>query len=205
MQMKGDRMAADSYQTRQYVLRYPEGDRQVKTFAQALGWVFSSEIPEDPEAGVSRQVVWQAPDGTSIHFIEDLVFHRGYYVLMGSDQLFTEMQAARAESVLNPWTVDELLEICENAEDLQEKGSAAILLSLAAPPEFDERIFAIIEGMLRDEEPMARDAALWLTLYARYSEFGPIIESIAENDPEDWVRDRAVHVLGVRREQGLAS
>jgi hypothetical protein len=205
MRMRGDRMPSDWYQTRPYVLRYPVGEQQVETFARALGWVLSSEIPEDPSAGVSRQVVWEAPGVASIHFIEDLVFHRPYYVLMGSQRLATDALAAQAEAVLNPWTVEELVEVCEQAEGLKEKGSAAILLSLAAPPEYDERVFAVIESMLLDEDPTARDAALWLTLYARYSEFGPTIERIAENDPEDWVRDRAVHVLGVRREQGLAS
>lgn len=97
---------------------------------------------------------------------------------------------------LDAYSTDELLFGIEQAESAAETAQALFRLGLGAPPEFDERTATQIVGGLSFEHPMIRAAAIRSIAYLRWADLLiPLVERVAEEDPDERVRQRAAELV----------
>ncbi|WP_461034365.1 hypothetical protein [Streptomyces mayteni] len=138
----------------------------------------------------------------TLYCCEDAEFAIPYYVLAGDQRRVVESLARQAKKTLNPWTLDELYGKYDEAADEQELALAALLLGIAAPDDFSVDVFSRIERALESPEEMTRWVSLLAGVYTGYQQFHPILSSVAECDPVDWVRKRARTFLGALESEG---
>jgi hypothetical protein len=183
------------YHTRRFVLAPGTGVADVAAFVESQGWEKTEEGPADSTAGIGPWAIWRAPDGVEMHFVEDAIFHQGYYVLTGPKPELVDAMAAQAEDVLEPWDIDELVELHDEAEDDKRKTTSAMLLALSSGPAFDERIYTRLLGLLEDPDVSVRGVGVSAALYARYPQLRAVLEAIAEGDQATDLRVRARTIL----------
>jgi hypothetical protein len=183
------------YHTRRFVLAPGTGIADVAAFADSHGWKKVEEGPADPTAGIGPWAIWRGPDDVEMHFVEDAIFHQGYYVLAGPEPALVDAIAAQAEDVLEPWDIDELVELHDEAENDKRRTTSTMLLALSSGPAFDERVYTRLLGVLEDPDDSIRGVGVSASLYARYPQLRAALEAIAESDPATDLRVRARTIL----------
>jgi hypothetical protein len=197
-------MTADRYVTRRYVLRPDVTADHVDEVAHSLDWPLVHQQDRDREAGVDGQLIWQGPE-VSLHYIVDATSGIGYVVLAGKDGTTVESVARQVVERLAPWTLEELTTAFDKADNPRDRAQFALRIGLAAPTDFDEGVLRRIGETFADQEPKVRYAGLWASTYTGYTEFVPVVEDIAVNDPEEYVRSRAASILEAFRRAGEQS
>ncbi|GGO94890.1 hypothetical protein [Wenjunlia tyrosinilytica] len=197
-------MTADRYVTRRHVLRPDVTADHVDEVARSLDWPLVHQQDRDREAGVDGQLIWQGPE-VSLHYIVDATSGIGYVLLAGKDEEAVEPAARQVVARLAPWTLEELFAAFDKADTARDRAQFALRIGLAAPKDFDEGVFRRIGAALSDQEPKVRYAGLWASTYTGWTEFVPVMENIALNDPEEYVRSRAASILEAFRRAGEQS
>jgi hypothetical protein len=114
----------------------------------------------------------------------------------GANQEAVVRRFDELETRLDAWSSDELLDGIERAETARETAQALFRLGLGAPLEFDERTATQIVGALSFEHPMIRAAAVRSIGYLRWGAMlRPLVERVAEEDPDERVRGQAELLL----------
>jgi hypothetical protein len=198
-------MESSRYTTKRFVLEAPAGEAEVEAWATALGWSRESEIPGDPQRGIEHQIIWSARDVAAIHFLQDTYYGYPYYVLTGGLERIVEALAAQAEADLRPFTIEELCDVHDQAEDVGQRVMSGYLLGIAGSAAYDERVFTRISAALENGDAKAREVALHAIEYADYPEFLPILTRIAQHDSDDGLRARAAAMRDVMASKGTES
>ncbi|MFC5753602.1 HEAT repeat domain-containing protein [Actinomadura rugatobispora] len=194
----------DRFATRPRVLRPETTVEHVDEFAKGLRWPMVSVTERDREAGTDGEVVWQAdghPVGKqvlktgSLHYVVDAMFGIGYIRFTGTPKGLVETLASTAVQTLRPWTVEELCQSFDQAQDPRARGQAALRLGLAAPAKLDQQVFRRIGAALADGDARVRYASVFAASFSRYEAFQPNLRAIADQDPEEFLRDRAAATL----------
>lgn len=159
----------------------------VDAFAQDREWPMADVIERDRAAGTDGRVTWRAGDGVALVYVEDALFGIGCYTFDGDPGEL----AALADKALEPWSVGELCAQLDEAPDAKARGQRVLRLGLAAPVRHDAEVFARIAATLNDTDPRVRYAALYAASFTGYGEFAPLVRKMAQNDPEQFIRDRA--------------
>lgn len=199
----------DRFVTRRRVLRPETTVEQVDEFAKSVQWPMAGVTERDREAGTDGEVVWEA-DGHalgkqvvkagSLHYVQDAMFGIGYVYLSGRPKGALETLATTVTQALRPWTVEELCQAFDQAAaDPRARGQAALRLGLAAPGKPDQQIVHRIGAALADEDARVRYAAVFAASFTRYETFLPRLRTLAKEDAEQFVRDRAATTLKPRQ------
>ncbi|GAA2452482.1 hypothetical protein GCM10010191_83490 [Actinomadura vinacea] len=194
----------DHFATRRRVLRPETTVEHVDEFAKGFQWPMVGVTERDREAGTDGEVVWQA-DGHalgkqvlktgSLHYRVDAMFGIGYILFTGRPRGIVETLASTAAQALKPWTVEELCQAFDQAQDPRGRGQAALRLGLAAPAKPDQQVFKRIGAALADEDARVRYASVFAASYTRYEALLPNLREIAARDGEGFLRDRAAATL----------
>ncbi|WAS97618.1 HEAT repeat domain-containing protein [Nannocystis punicea] len=168
---------------------------KVACFAADRGLVFYDKIPEsdaNPE-----EVIWASRDGaTRLHRLDDRFLSIAYLVVDGAEEASL---AAGAIDELDGLSLATLLAAL--AVDPRAARAFPVIASLGvlAPPSFEPRVFDHLSRLLADEEPSLRSKALNAAAYPTWPEFLPLLEAMANDDPDLAVRERAAVALAAFR------
>ncbi|MFE6867522.1 HEAT repeat domain-containing protein [Kitasatospora sp. NPDC057692] len=193
------------YQSDRYVLRPGVGAEQADDVARGLGWELVREIARDKQEGVDGQLIWLGPDDVSLHYVVDALSGIGYTVLAGPGRTAVEPFVGPVLDHLRPWTLPELFERLDEADEPRERVRNILRIGLAAAAAFDEEVFRRISGTYADSEPRVRLAGLWAATYTGYPQFLPRIREIASHDPDESLRSRAASIATAFASEGDAS
>ncbi|WP_380283525.1 hypothetical protein [Kitasatospora purpeofusca] len=198
-------MTEYEYQSDRHVLRPGVGAEQADDLARGLGWELVREIARDKDEGVDGQVIWLGTDDVSLHYVVDAMSGIGYTVLAGPSRPAVEPFVGPVLDHLRPWTLPELFERLDEADEPRERVRNILRIGLAAAAEFDKEVFHRISGTYTDSEAQVRLAGLWAATYTGYPQFLPRIREIALHDPEEWLRSRAASIATAFASEGDAS
>ncbi|MEU8925683.1 hypothetical protein AB0D10_32925 [Kitasatospora sp. NPDC048545] len=184
-------MTEYDYQSDRYVLRPGVGAEQVDGVALGLGWELVREIPRDKDEGVDGQLIWLGAGNVSLHYVVDATSGIGYVLLAGPSRPAVEPFVGPVVDRLRPWTLPELFELLDEADEPRERVRNTLRIGLAASAEFDKEVFRRISGTYTDGEAQVRLAGLWAATYTGYRQLLPQIREIASHDQVEWIRSRA--------------
>ena len=194
----------DRFATRPRVLRPETTVEQVDEFAKGHKWPMVSVTERDREAGTDGEVVWRADGHTvggqvlrtgSLHYRVDAMFGIGYVSVSGTPKKAVEALASTVAQALKPWTVEELCRAFDEAADPRSQGQAVLRLGLAAPAKPDQEVVKRIRTALGDQDARVRYAAVFAASFTGYDEFLTDLRTLADEDPEEFLRDRAAATL----------
>ncbi|MFI1255246.1 hypothetical protein ACH4U6_15835 [Streptomyces netropsis] len=190
------------HQSRRYVLRSEVSADDIDDFALAWGWPLVHETPRDRDEQVDGQLIWQGLPDVALHFIVDATSGVAYVVFTGDGRSSVEPFEQQFVDQVPLWGLDELFRAFDEAEDARTRAQHVLRMGLAAPPEFDEGVFRRISETVANSEPKVRYAGLWATTYTGYQRFVPVIRRVSLEDPEDYVRSRALSIVKAFEAEG---
>lgn len=166
-------------------------DASVVELAEDEGWQ-CGEAGEDEGA---RRVVWSIGPGCALTYIEDPVSHNAYVVLVSEDRETYDRVLELVDYELMPVSRRALLVSIDEARDPLNRARAVIQLGLGAPEEYDKEFFEAIRDAFGNEDKWVREAAVWSTAYSPWPQYRPLLEVMAQNDPEEKLRTDATTIL----------
>ncbi|GGP14260.1 hypothetical protein GCM10012278_69330 [Nonomuraea glycinis] len=189
-------MGVDVVGSRRLMLRPTRGWRDidpVEGLAQAWGWqqrtvTVSAPDPFEEPLHVSW---WDEDLPMALHYYEDFDVRFSYLIITGVDAGEVGDAFERAETWLDAWSLEELLAEARSDSDPEDRAKAVERAGFAAPLEFDERFFAVIDDALRHDDPRVREGGIWAVTMALYPQFQPRLETIAETDEVEVLRKMA--------------
>jgi hypothetical protein len=170
-------------------------EADVTKLATRFHWRRVSDIPASPDRAIGRQVAWEIAEILALHYIEDAIGSWRYLVVSGADKRAAEAVAAVVREHLDHWSVQGLIERVRAEDDLAERARLIVGVGLAAPKEFNESVYTLIDVSMRDSEKGIRYAALWAAAYTEYRELVPAIANMARNEPIQAIQERAEIIL----------
>lgn len=188
-------MGKDKFDSDRLVLRERSPHPEVMRYAEDQGWLFIGEIPEQSDEGTHHQISWSVGTNLHVHYLEDPVSRAGYLIVSGSDPNMIASLAREIELELESWSLDELIDAVDTAEDSRDKARLVVHLGIAAPLEFNGRIFENIARALQHEEEAIRHAALWATSFSPWPQYRAKLAEVAREDPSPELKEAAKAVL----------
>lgn len=137
-----------------------------------------------------------APDLWMRH-IEDQITATSVLVFFGED-LFAVAEIVRRVTVmfnLHPYTREELLSLPFSAADERARVRAVLRVALAIGDTDDPELFEVLKATARDEAAGVRNATAYAISYLAGKESLRLLATIAEDDPDDAVREGAAGLL----------
>lgn len=178
-------MNSTHHQSGRLVLCRSPQDEAVEELASEQGWQRVEEVTEE---GV-RQVLWAVAPGISLTYTEDPVSHNAFAVLASEDRGTFEQVLDLIQDELMPWSRRALLISIDDARDALARARAVIRAGMGAPEHFDEDFFNCIQEPFGSPEIWVREAAVRATAYSPWPQYRPLLENMAQSDPEEKLRN----------------
>ncbi|MCP2168431.1 hypothetical protein [Goodfellowiella coeruleoviolacea] len=178
------------------ILKSYPGLTEVLRYAQDHGWSVVADSPADPAAFEHRRVVWRRHrDGTlEIHYGADVVTENAYVFASGGGPGLTRSLAGMLADNLDVWTLDDLVEIAAGpGGDIRP--DMLVRVVMAAPHEFDGRVFALVHSALTAPEEKLRELAVWSTSINPWPQFRALLTEVAKRDRSAVIRHRATRMV----------
>jgi hypothetical protein len=169
-------------------------------FAEQRGW--AEEPVEDSGTG-RKSRVWSVGENTAFQVTRDRDSGEFSCFFLGSDREQILGLLADAEQVLDVWRIPELLDEPYEETEPRRLVQAVFRLGLGAPPVHQTEFMPPLSFAFVHEHPMVRAAAARTTAYMEWPELFPIVQVIAESDPDERVRNEAGRVVSVYRQVGI--
>ena len=185
-----------SYHSRRIVLRQSPAEEDVQLFADEIGWRRRVDEPYNRDRRAVHEVAWFADPALLLRYAEDPVSRHSYVEAWATDQDKADTFAELAAERLDAWGEDELLKSFD-ATDPMTRAVAAIRIGLASPEQFDERFFSRIRTGMSDPDRRVREAAIYATVYAAWSQYIQILQDVERSDPDTELRQDARKALNV--------
>ncbi|MFI9504407.1 HEAT repeat domain-containing protein [Nocardia sp. NPDC052566] len=190
------------YRSRRYVLRSEVSADDIDEFALARDWPHVHENPRDRDGGIDGQLIWQGLPDVALHFVVDATSGVAYAVFTGASESATDPVRRQFLDEVPLWALDELFEAFDSAEDERVRAQHALRIGFAAAAEFDDEVFRRIVETIGDDDPRVRYAGIWAATYTGYRQFVPALRRVSLEDPEDFVRSRAISVVRAFESEG---
>jgi hypothetical protein len=185
------------------ILRSAEPEHQVFEYANSFQWTMIVDIPEDPDVGQQREVVWRISSTIDLHYQMDDMTGIGYVFIRADHPRQEDSFAAHAEQHLDVFPREELLRTYDMATDPEERGGSLLMLALGAPFKVDEATALRISAALQGPHPDVREAAIYATSYTPSEAYIPLLRHVAETDPVEALREDAQVMLDSYDEVGI--
>ncbi|MEU6005080.1 HEAT repeat domain-containing protein [Streptomyces sp. NPDC047453] len=174
---------------------------EVAEYAEAYGWPLIEEMPTNDDR--VPEITWRISSTVNLHYAEDDATGCSYvYVTAGyrdQCQAFCE----HAEQHLNFWPREQLLAQYDSSSNAEERAGMLLMLALASTQRVDTEGQERIMAALRDPAEDVREAAIYATSYTPDWRYRPLLESVAESDPVEELRDDARNMLATYDEAGI--
>ena len=178
-------------------------ERQVTELADSFQWPKIADVPEDPDAGSLREVVWRIASTVDLHYQVDDATGLAYVFIRADHPRQEDSFAAHAEQHLVVFSRDELLHQYDAATSCEERAGALLMLAVGSPDEADEAGLRRISAALQDPDTDVREAAVYAVSYSPSQAYIPLLRHIAENDPVEELRADAGDMLNAYTEAGI--
>lgn len=176
----------------EYLVLYSDlGREDFVRVAEGRGWIKEKTREGDGDK-VSYQEIWTTPDRTGVvNYVDDPLSGTRFLWLHGAgmDQILREI-AAR----LPCYDQEDLLDLAAQPEDHDEAVQAVMRIAVGFP-RFDPRALRVFEIYLQHPSPLLRRATIQAIAYRRWPEGLPLLEKVAQEDPDEAVRAFARRVL----------
>ena len=164
--------------------------------AWTANWDFMDIIQSDGKEPFEK--VWVTSDQlTAIRYREDPLLNLRYLLVEGKDQ---DKVLAEIRQEINTYSDTEIQTLFEMAKNEEEYIHAIRCVGIAAlPRKFSQQWFKDFEAALSHPSPEVRDAAILALSYVGWRQFEPLLQKLAQNDPDEQTRDfaqRAIVALG---------
>ena len=133
---------------------------------------------------------------TFIRYTEDFHIDLPYIEVWGENPSSIEIVVKDIQKKLPTYSVPEIVEMVENAKDKEELFLAIRYLGIGCGGyPMTPEILELFEKLASDRDPEIRDVTRLAMAYTAAAEFEPILEHMAQNDPEPELREQAAHTL----------
>lgn len=177
--------------------------RELNEYANQEGWDYEAETKADEQRGIWHELRWSLGPLLWVHYIEDPVSSLGYFAVTGDDPQLVQSISATIADDLEAWSIEELCEIFDRTTEPHALAQTTVYLGLAAPHDFDVRVFDRIRRALNHSEVGVRHAAMWAMSYSPWPRYRPLLSDAVRNDPDSDLREAAQAVLDGFDEQGI--
>lgn len=181
--------------TPRYVLRGDEPEELASGYADEQGWDLISREQAEPDRGREFELMWATDRPVTFHYQEDNVAHEGYVYLAGDDPELIAGYESQLLVALDHWSFDDLLRDVSEQPEGPDRAAAVLRAGIGAPMEFDERFFEVISAAMTADEAQVRGVGVLACSYSPQPQYRPLLDAIAEDEPEPEIRDLAKSTL----------
>lgn len=179
------------FQSRRMILRAADPLRVVTDFVREVGATElggMTKTPEESNYGIVRELVWELATGLQLHYLEDYRSACCFMVITCTDDRRTEEICCLVSSYLGTWSDDDVIRAIEESASPADRAQAVIRAGVAAPEEFQPDLWHRIGQAMSDPDPLVRAAGVWATPYSFWPQFRPLLEKVAQDDPDPGLR-----------------
>jgi HEAT repeat protein len=178
------------------VLKEQDPRKAVGALAYRQRWDLEQNIKKTEHT--AHEVVYRvANSDTRVHYTEDHFIKLAYVTVVGSR---AEEIAGIVRQKLKVFTLEEMLAEADRAETRDQWIWALYQLAAASRGQPDPRIDQVLKQALEHDDPGVRRAAITAMGYAESQSLEPVLERLAEKDPDEAVRGDARYMLdGLRK------
>lgn len=166
-----------------------------ETFAKAataVGLTKHSTLEGDGHK-VAYEEIWVTPDQkNAVRFVDDPL--TGTKFLRGQGPRRASY-VRELQTKVKTYPPEEIIEQAQDAKQHDEQVQAIFRVAVTFP-QFEPTAFEVFRAYAtRAEDPVLRRATLNAMAYRSWKEFIPLMEEVADKDPDDEVRTTAQHLL----------
>jgi hypothetical protein len=170
-----------------------KGEAPKESFAElaySQDWVIAEIGPASDEEPYEE--VWLTTDGGSeIHLIDDHLIGLIYVDVVGQRR---DQAVEFIKTRLDTCSKEEVIDVARSAGNPRELSRAVRLAGAVAAGGFDQALFEIFLRAFESEDPQTRIAAIIAAGYTEWREFTPLIDRLAQSDPDQVVSDTAASI-----------
>jgi HEAT repeats len=151
-------------------------------------------IQRDPENGTPEQFIFRTLDGQTLvrHIIDS---QSGYPFLLVEGESIGET-VKKIYSLFPTYSRENVFRMVRHPVDSQEYYVGILYLGLLVlGQKYDPEIFEQFQQILKDETPGVRTSAMYGMSFPAWPEFRDLLKPLAENDPDEGVRETAIRFL----------
>jgi hypothetical protein len=151
-------------------------------------------IQGERENGISEQVIFRTLDGQTLvrHIIDS---QSGYPFLLVEGESIAET-VKKIYSLFPTYTRENVFRMVRHPMDSQEYYVGMLYLGLLVlGQKYDPEIFEQFRQILQDKNPGIRTSAIYGMSFPAWPEFRNLLQPLAENDPDEGVRQTAIRFL----------
>ena len=173
-----------------------------KADVSSAGWDLQWSLGKviKAEGTTPKQVIFYKRDEngerTFIRYTEDFHIDLPYIEVWGENSSFISTTVEKIRKKLLTHSVPEIVEMVENAKDKEELFLAIRYLGIGCGGyPMTPEILELFKKLANDRDPDIRSVTRLTMAYTAAAEFEPILEQMAQNDPEPELREQAAHTL----------
>ena len=189
--------------SRRFVLREFQDRDSVVQVATELGWPLERVTEPDHEAVQDLEILWKPGPGLALRYVEDFDADESYVVVSGRNAEGVRGVEIYVEARLPAWSLDDLVRKVDEASTDEERAQNVLRLGLGAPIEMRDDFVRRISDAIQDKSLYVRQAGVWAVAHAEWPVLLPLVRQVAENDPEEEIRDDAMTIVDVFGEAGM--
>lgn len=166
-------------------------------------WRFEERIAPDPARSIPLELVFRTADGkVTLHFVDDHLVKFPYLVVKG-EAADVEREVAAARQALKFHSEDEVLDYARRADTRAQKMESLAFVGVTAPQTHDTRYLEALKRGMEDADASVRKSAVWMSGYPAWPELRPLLEKVAEEDPDESVRNGTRSILAGFDHEGI--
>ena len=189
------------------VLREEAREEDFWRFARGLSMTNIRDVSSPHRQTIVREIIWKARSGVRLHYAADYLSASKIVAVEGdyNDGQFHKFIEVVVR-LFEPWSLDELIDEVDScdADDPRPLALAVIRLGAGAPNEYAGEVFNRISEATRSPHAWVRKAAIWATMYSQWPQFLPLLEGVADADPDEEMRSdarRMANFVGAARRE----
>jgi hypothetical protein len=190
-------MSSSKHLTTRLIIRAQDGEAEARRYAEANGWNFWRELPQNERKGTLRELIWRISSEVSMHYMMDDVTGSPYIYFSTPWPNIGISLVKQTQSQADVIPYSELLADFDFAEDSQDRPAALLRLALGSPRNPDDASSSRIIAGLQDRDDRLRKAAVYATTYTPSLIYLPLLRQISNDDPVSEIRDFAENVVQV--------
>jgi hypothetical protein len=191
------------YRGRRLVLREPGSEHEVDECAEVIKAQKIEEVTKVVEVGLSREVTWRLPGDNYLHYGREHPYGIAFVLVSGEEAEDVEELTGMMSNYFEPLTDADLLDGVDTAVSVEDLRAKLVRAGIGAAQSADEMYVERITAAMGDWRPRVREGGLWAGMYALWPELYPLVEHMAQEDPEQFLREQAAVLAKHLREGGI--
>jgi hypothetical protein len=151
-------------------------------------------IQEDMDRGIPQQITFQTLDGQNfVHHVTEMDYGCPFLIVEGESISKT---VERIYSLFPTYSQEDVFRMVRNPMNFQEFCKGIIYLGIVGMARsYDNEVFELFRQILQHEDRGIRLCGIFGMGYAAWPEFRALAQPLAENDPDEGIRQTATRFL----------